>query len=334
MDCAGAWEEDDDSCKVDKPLTCSTEKDTSDAICECKEKPVVNAAKCALDFGGFVEGILDSIVYIWSASKRCATPESEKYPGIACVEDVSASVESCLGSLDNLVSLLKPCGLVAGEVSIFGKCVDSIGGLLANTAGLVKSSAMVADYCTEGPAISRIWKATELGRCFANVGKSAKSLLGLSMTLSGIAKYKCVGKMCTAAILILVHVAAKFGEAFALAFNDCSLSPVGGKGSGNEQAECAGAIFGVVDGLTGLAAHGYIVGKKCSCDATGSYKTIRRYIEGEEIPEGPTNSNSMTFAIAAAIPLAALVSFIGGLRFGKREVRRTSVHSLDVQELE
>jgi hypothetical protein len=292
---------------------------------EKEKEDAFKGALCALDFGSFVNGVLDSIVYVWSASKRCAKAESEKFPGISCVEDVSASVQKLMGTLDNVVGMLKPCGWVAKDISIFGKCVDSIGGLLANTAGLVKSSAQVADYCTEGAKITTIDYLTPIGKCFSNIGTASKSLLALSVTLSAIAKHKCTGKMCTAAILILVHVAAVFGESFAHAFDNCAMSEVGGVGTGNRQAECAGAVFGLVNGLTGLAAHGYVVGKECKTDKEKPLKTIRRYIEGSEIPEGSTNSMPMTFAIAAAIPIAAVVSFMAGLRFAKHGARSAMV---------
>jgi hypothetical protein len=299
-----------------------------------KKEDAFKGALCALNFGSFVNGVLDSIVYVWSASKRCAKAESEKFPGIACVEDVSASIQKLMGTLDNLVSMLKPCGWVAKDISIFGPCVDSVGGLLANTAGLVKSSAEVADYCTEGAKIATIDYLTPLGKCFSNIGTATKSLLALSVTLSSIAKHKCTGKMCTAAILILVHVAAVFGESFAHAFDNCAMSEVGGVGVGNRQAECAGAVFGLVTGLTGLSAHGYIVSKECKTDEKKPLKTIRRYIEGSEISEGSSNSTPMTFAMAAAIPIAAVVSFIAGLRFARHGDRNTLVSTDSCDELE
>jgi len=306
-----------------------------------RSKTKFKPAVCALQFGGFVDGTLDSIVYIWSASKRCDASYKAVNPdlaGIACVEDVASSIKSGLSTLDNLMSMLKPCGWVAKEISLFGKCVDSIGGLLANTAGLVDSSAKVADWCTleTPPTPGAIAKNTALGACLADIGDSAKNLLALSVTISSIAKHSCKGKMCTAAILILMHVASKFGEAFANAFNNCDLSPIGGAGLGNQQAGCAGAIFGMVDGLTGLSAHGYIVSQSCKTDVTKPARTIRRYIESSESAEDSTNSFSMTFAIAAAIPIAAVVSFVGGLRFGKSRDRGTRVvqATASVEELE
>jgi hypothetical protein len=278
--------------------------------------------ECALQFGGFVDGTLDSIVYLWSASKRCDksySPVNPSLAGIACAEDVASSIQSGLSTLDNLVSMLKPCGWVKKEVAIFGTCVDSIGGLLANSAGLAASAAKVADHCTldTPPTYELVEELTPLGKCLSDIGDSAKSLLALSVTLNGIAKHSCKGKMCTAAILVLIHVASQFGEAFALAFDHCSLSPVGGKGPRNQQASCAGAIFGLTDGLTGLAAHGYLMSQACKTDVEEPVKAIRRYIESNEPVEDSTTSSSMTLAIAAAIPLAAVVSFVGGMRFTK-----------------
>jgi hypothetical protein len=292
-------------------------------------------AECALEFGGFVDGTLDSIVYLWSASKRCDksySPANPNLAGIACAEDVASSIQATLGTLDNLVSMLKPCGWVKKEVSIFSKCVDSIGGLLANSAGLAASAAKIADHCTldTPPTYPLVEKLTPLGRCFANIADSAKGLLALSLTLSGVAKHSCKGKACTAAILVLIHVAAKFGEAFATAFDECRLSPVGGKGARNQQASCAGAIFGMVDGLTGLSAHGYLVSQACKTDVK---KSLRLMETGEPI-EDSTHSNSMMFALAAAIPLAAVVSFLGGLRFGKSGMRNTRVVQNQVEQLE
>merc|ERR1712151_269471 len=181
-----------------------------------------------------------------------------------------------------------------------------------------------------------IAKNTAPGACLADIGDSAKNLLALSVTISSIAKHSCKGKMCTAAILILMHVASKFGEAFAYAFNNCDLSPFGGAGLGNQQAGCAGAIFGLVDGLTGLSAHGYIVSTACKTDVKKPARTIRRYIEGSESPKESTKSNSMAFVIAAAIPITAVVSFVGGLRFAKSTARNTRVvqDTALVEELE
>merc|ERR1712050_220902 len=95
----------------------------------------------------------------------------------------------------------------------------------------------------------------------------------------------------------------------------------------NQQALCASSIFEVASGLTGLAANGYIVSQACK----KTPKAQRLFAGNAEDDSFTESGSTTTWALLAAIPIASMVSFFGGLRLAKsrkthetRSIPRTS----------
>jgi hypothetical protein len=280
---------------------------------------------CYLTFGSVVDDVMGSVLAIWSASKRCDVDyvgKSERFPGIACVEDVSRSVAELLKTIGKIVAMIKSCDVYGKIGHIMSKCTMAVGGLVANTARLVAGSAAIADSCTEGkPAVDVLELLTPIGKCFHKVTGASVMLVASSQTIASIAKKSCKGHECVAHILDLVHVLSEFGMHFAGAFDNCASvkTPQGNLNTQyqitNQQARCAEDIFEVVSGLTGLAHHGYLVKGACAVP-----KKERLYSENAEGLD--SSSHTMTWSLVAAIPIASLVSFFGGLRLAKTHKAR------------
>jgi hypothetical protein len=291
---------------------------------EKPEKPKSDPTMCYLTFGSVVDDVMGAILNIWSASKRCDVDyvgKSERFPGIACVEDVSNSVAQLLKTIGKIVEMIKSCDVYGKIGHIMSKCTMAVGGLVANTARLVAGSSAIADSCTEGkPAEEVLELLTPIGKCH-KVTASSVMLVASSQTIVGLAKKSCKGHECVAHILDLVHVLSEFGMHFAGAFDDCASvkAPDGSLNTEyqitNQQARCASDIFEVVSGLTGLAHHGYVV--KGACAAPKTERLYSEYADGVG-----SSSHTMTWSLVAAIPIASLVSFFGGLRMAKSHKAR------------
>jgi len=274
---------------------------------------------CVANWDGFVDGAVNSFVDIWAASKRCS-PEyaaaNTALKGVTCVHDVAASIQSCIGVIDEIVGMLKTCfptHMVEGHTA---KCVSAAGNFVANTAGIVSASAGIANDCSPNPSPPILAATTALGDCIALSSGSAHYLLEAIVKVQKLSK--CTGGQCKQTIAGLVNVLAHFGSDFAGAFNHCAL--VNG-GTGNHNAQCASDIFGVLGGLTGLAHHGIAMARACAAPKESS-----KY-DATGIGNGLTTSgNPLVFVFAAALPITAIVSFFVGSRLAKvRGARNTAV---------
>jgi hypothetical protein len=217
--------------------------------------------------------------------------------------------------IDNIIGMLKSCGILKKAIPLMSACVSSAGELVSSTVGLVGASAGVVDQCTGGrPAKEVLDRLTPLGKCMARIGDSVKGLVAFATTVQGMAKKECSGKGCVGHVLALIDVLSETGEALSGAFDRCDVSHdfLGEhEGTGfpaNQNAACAESIFGVVNSVAGVAHYGYQVGKECKAP-----KSHRLYSEHA----AHVSRSSPTLALVVALPIAAVMSFFGGLRFGK-----------------
>jgi hypothetical protein len=233
------------------------------------------------------------------------------------VEDVASSVAALLHTIGKIAVMVKACDVYGKIGHVMSKCTAAVGGLVANTATLVAGSSKVADYCSAGaPADLVLERLTPIGKCFEKVTGAATMLIASTSTITEIAKKECKGHECTERILELIHVLSEFGAHFAGAFDNCE-SAKGAEnglaeeyGISNQQALCAEHILEVVSGLTGLAHNGYVTKFACAVP-----KKDRLYSVNAVAAD--STGHTMTWTLAAAVPIASLLSFFGGLRFAK-----------------
>merc|ERR1712028_50549 len=86
---------------------------------------------------------------------------------------------------------------------------------------------------------------------------------------------------------------------------------MGYKGAGNKKADCVSKILGVVAQLNGVADIASSMSKTCKASAS------RLYFEKSDEHTSVVTNNSMSLTLAAFLPVAAVLGFVGGRRFGK-----------------
>merc|ERR1711924_63108 len=111
-----------------------------------------------------------------------------------------------------------------------------------------------------------------------------------------------------------LKIAASFsamGEYLAGAVGRCTVS---GNTALTSSAECASKAMGLSRDLVRLASAGMAMKKECNFAEERLYAL--EHGDAIEVKDG--SSSSVTVALAALLPLTAVVSFVGGSRFAKR----------------
>jgi len=120
--------------------------------------------------------------------------------------------------------------------------------------------------------------------------------------------------------LKLVEVLAQLGSFLAGSVAHCESALANKEDS---KAECASTVQGMVANLMNVADVGMTVHAACSSDA-------RLYLEnGAE--KATSSSSSMPLALAALLPISAVLSFVAGSRFAK--ARSQNARSADCEML-
>ena len=129
------------------------------------------------------------------------------------------------------------------------------------------------------------------------------------------------GKKCENNALSLVAGLADLGAFLAGAVDTCMVNP-------NAKAECAEHSLTLVAGLHAIAKAGMGVSGACKVD-----EADRLYLENGG---KAATSNSMPLALAALLPISAVLSFVAGSRFAKyrsqQGARETDCEQLMMEE--
>jgi hypothetical protein len=98
----------------------------------------------------------------------------------------------------------------------------------------------------------------------------------------------------------IISALADMGSNLAESFSDCSSV----KGGGNANADCASGVLALASALTGVAQAGKAMKGACTV-------SVSRLYQNREVATG---SSSLTVALAAFLPIAAVLSFVVGRR--------------------
>jgi hypothetical protein len=287
-----------------------------------------------MSFEGVVSSSIDAIIGVWTASKRC-NPNyklaNQKIHGVLCVQDAAHSIATMIGGINSIVGVMESCFPGFKDPRGAGTCVSAASELVSLSAGLVSTSAAIANDCSgsyASPAI--LGGASNLGLCLGDVTTATDSLLkGAVMIGSVFDKTKhCLGDSCQEKYDALASALAMFGSGLAAAFNDCSTDIDGNGGKGNQDAACAGDVLALVSSIGGTVEHAYELSKVCTKPASYYDATV----VGSDLKL--SNNKFMMLAFAAALPITAFASFFGGMRVAKsRSARATSSYEKPAEEL-
>lgn len=273
---------------------------------------------CELDSTTAVEHAINAAMAIWASDKRCSGEIVEEAP-VKCTQDVSTSIEELTEMGTAVGSMLGTCGNLKLE---HHACADAADNVFAATAGLTAAGAKIADHCADIVPAKHDGEildlATLLGKCTSEAAGSMNSFFKAHNSIQSMKKH--CDKMekgnggCRAHALDVVGVLSTFGAYIADAYSDCNAYHEKGAEPLNDAATCAAAVLDAVADITKMTELGMNMHKACDI------KDSRLYLEGNKAASA--GSSSTLLALAAALPAAALVSFIAGSRFAKSRQQR------------
>lgn len=267
-----------------------------------------SSAECAVDGAEAVDELANAAVYIWAATERCA---GKTHSEVHCSVDIASAIESVNSMINIMVGAINKCGAIKTENK---ECGMAAGELTDSAAGLAAASSKIVDECPNAnkPAVknSVLPEKTKLGSCVVDTTSAFKGLFYASKKLSTVNKNcKNGGNDCTQNALNIVSAFADLGAFVAGAANSCAPH-------GNEDAACAEASLDMVAVLHKVANAGLEVSRQCKT----SDARLRLYEEAANTGRR-TSYSSTTLALAAFLPITAIVSFVGGRFIRNRDAR-------------
>lgn len=293
-------------------------------------------ASCALDSAEAVDEMLDSAVYIMAGIVRCEDKDQ-----IRCALDVSEAIHSVNGMVNVILKAVEKCGSLDTPED---KCGLAVGRLTESMAGLAAASTGIIAKCPNqlngGAALDTVGSAMQdsakyggahpfktagfsngLGQCVINVKDSMKSLF-LAISRIMTIKTDCDG----AADVYCAHNGLKVVSSLAALAEH--ISGAIGKCTANHQADAVCAqmsarLFHAVSDV-GRASTGMNMG----CSLT---EAERLYLADEKTSMPASDNGSITFALAALLPLTAVLSFVGGSRLSKSRSEQRDLEMVGLQ---
>jgi len=285
--------------------------------------------KCELNAGDAVEHGMNAVLDIWAATKRCHGPDGM---AVKCERDVASSIQELTAFGGAVAEMVGSCAGVKMENA---DCAEAANSLVSATAGLAAASGAIANDCAHivpehlNEDVNE--EETLLGKCTADAGDSMNSLFHSTSALQHVQK-KCSdskknGK-CTVEALDVVSVLSSFGAYIAAAYNDCSAydaKRTHSKGADTSAAACTADVLAGIADLSALANIGLKMNKACASSSSRLYLNTN--------VEATTAAGSLSnMALAAFLPIAMVLSFVAGRRFGKADQSSRSIEGLELLE--
>jgi hypothetical protein len=271
--------------------------------------------QCELDSSAMVEDGINGALAIWASTKRCHGAWLSLSP-VKCEQDIATSIQVVTHMAGSIAGMVQSCH--QSLVTENHECALAANALVSATAGLAAASGLIADKCAHVAKAPKdggvLGLATDLGSCTADAGGSMNSLFHASNSLQNVKKHCAKGlgqKHCAMDALDAVGVLSSFGAAIAAAVSDCSAyhdktAPPSAT-TDTAAASCANGILSAVAQLTEVAEQGVTLKRVCEAPAA------RLYLEGHDA----ATSGALPFALAAALPITAVLSFALGKRVAK-----------------
>jgi len=273
-------------------------------------------AQCAVDGATAVNDLSNAAMFIWAASKRCGNPADSQ---LKCEIDITSAAQGATNMIATIVGAVAECGAITSESA---ECAAAVTGLTSAAAGLAAASGGIVDSCPNNLKIPNglpddgTAQPTTLGLCIIDAKGAMGSLFSASKYMSQAANCKENGG-CTNTALNIISALADMGSNLAASVNDCTSY----KGDGNAKAGCAASGLALVSSLNGVAQAGEAMKGACNAGASRLYQN--RAVA--------TSSSSLTLALAAFLPIAAVLSFVVGRRTRSRNQPERDVETLTAE---
>jgi hypothetical protein len=271
---------------------------------------------CAVDGAKAVDQATDAAIFIWAATRRCGNPKNEK---VKCAMDITSAATAAGNMANIIVAALDECGVIKTDNK---DCGMLAGELTASVAGLASMTAGMVDSCHpnqfEGHdndpkdavvKLGSLERDTSLGKCIIDAKDTLASIFDAVASLKNLEEGATEHNA-----LNTVTALASLGHGVAGAVFDCS---VFANGKGNTNALCASRTLGAVAELHRVADLAESMAVTCEASASAS----RLYLQNGKNTAAMTK-NSMSLTLAAFLPVAAVLGFVFGRRFGKARANR------------
>jgi len=273
-----------------------------------------DTATCAINGVEAADELVNSVLFIWQASSRCGRASTA-----ACSVDVNDAIESVTGMINVILKAIQRCGGVLQDMR--ARCGLAAGEVTESLAGVAGSISGIAEHCEKGDIkpvqglkdefmIGSNHMTPKLAACVVDIKSMTKSVLKASLGFATV-KTNCDESTgaCVGNVLYIVSAMAELGEYIAGVVGHCS-TPV------NHDAACASDILGLLRNLAHLSASGTSLAAACAL--TGPERLFLEN-DGNDVQEAQddTKSKSLSFGLAALLPITAVLAFMGGRRMAK-----------------
>jgi hypothetical protein len=297
-----------------------------------------DTASCALHGAEAVDEMLDSALYIMASVVRCDNDQT-----IRCALDVSSAVESVNAMVNVILKAVNKCGSLNTE---HADCGLAVGVLTRSMAGLSAASAGIVARCPNklngGQALATVGDAMEsankygtsagdrayktagfgsqFGQCIINIKDTMKSLFKAIKRIMTV-KHNCKhpdSKHCAHNVAKIVASFTALGEYLSGALGKCT---VASNPDMSKDALCAQMSLRLIHHVDNVDRAGTNMARHCDLTAAE-----RLYLENEDEEVAPASNNSATLALAALLPITAVMSFVMGKRLAKVRSQPTEDH--------
>jgi len=297
------------------------------------ETAMEKKAECVELGGEAASELVDAGIFIWAAVKRCDDPKE----ATKCAIDISNSIESTTGMVNVIMKTLERCGHLGLETS---KCGLASSELTQSLAGVTAASLEVKEKCPKDfatgfgaavvtpPTVAGVtahpdWHHASAAMCVVDLKESAHNLFK-SISAFSMIKNDCEGeagkRRCAANTLKIVSALAELGHYMVGALGHCTANI--------HIAHCGGEVAELVGTVTEFSEASIKMSEHCNAEAVaraGEAKTVaievpvevgvapRLYSEAQGTDH--STGGVLNIALAAFLPITAIVSFVGGRFF-------------------
>lgn len=243
-------------------------------------------------------------------------------------------VSSAINSLNKMVNVILDAVDKCGSLNTLNKaCGMSMSHLTTSASGITQASAGVAQKCFQGDGVNGLdWHHADPALCVINVKDTAQSIFKVVKAFLSLEKTKpCEAgdeRGCAEKSLSIIGAFAGVGEYLAGSVGHCSPS---GEFKGSN---CGAQSERLAQQLTNFAKDAIDVSRTCHASAPApapgrSGKGAAKEAEAADrlysAIKSPTGDAVRTtnVALAAFLPLTAIVGFVGGRFYGGRYAAQT-----------
>jgi len=263
--------------------------------------------KCVVDGGEAASDLLDAALFIWGAKQRCG----DVGKGVKCEIDIASAVQSISSMIGTILKAVDRCGH-----DFDGDCGRAATRLTKSIAEMSSANGGIKQKCAanwQQPDLSSVsWAHGGWALCVLDIKNTAKNFLKAIKALLSI-EDKCDDgrRKCASNSLKVAGALAGLGEYLAASIGDCE--PPSNMA---HDAECAQESIMIVHSLMKVSEAGIEISKKCKEED----RVARLYTDDGKAEGG---SSSVTLALAALLPISAVLAFVAGSRFAKARVQTT-----------